>query len=377
MCREPLIRTSGAGQMIDNYDRLVGLIYDGATDDGSWTLALKQIADVVGAAGIGLGLQDMRTHEFRSLGAFGIDPDLNPTYQRLAPGNTIWREIARRNEPLTDTMVMPKAVFVRTELYADWFRRQGFHGVMAFPTLFKKSASAVVVAFRDRSLGDFEGDDLAALGRFTGHFGRALGIRLDRERTAEVLAATDLMLEDLGDAILLIDRALRLIHANAAARAMLYANKAIRLHQGRLELHDPEADAKLKRMAAAGRSGEIGPPGTGRTELIVRLSARANGFGVTSAGCATVRIVDPNRERERPTPLKLRNRLGLTQRQSQVIAALASGATEKQAAENLGLAAPTLHTHVRRAYEKLDLRSRAELVALLARHGFGTTPSQR
>jgi len=68
--------------MIDSYDRLVGLIYDGATDDGSWTLALKQIADVVSAADVGLGLQDMRTHEFRSLGAFGIDPDLNPTYRR-------------------------------------------------------------------------------------------------------------------------------------------------------------------------------------------------------------------------------------------------------------------------------------------------------
>jgi hypothetical protein len=168
--------------MIDAYDRLIGLIYDGATDEGCWGLALKQLADVLGAAGVGLGMQDMRTHTFRNLGAFGIDPDMNPTYRRLAPGNTIWREIAQRHEPLTDTMVMPKAVFVRTELYADWFRPQRFHGVMAFPTLFKKSASAVVVAFRDTSHGDFEPDELAQLGRFANHFGRALGIRLDRKR---------------------------------------------------------------------------------------------------------------------------------------------------------------------------------------------------
>ena len=32
-------------------------------------------------------MQDMRTHAFQNLGAFGIDPDLNPTYRRLAPGN--------------------------------------------------------------------------------------------------------------------------------------------------------------------------------------------------------------------------------------------------------------------------------------------------
>ncbi len=243
---------------------------------------------------------------------------------------------------------------------------------MAFPTLFKQSASAVVVAFRDKSRGDFEVADLAALGRFAGHFGRALMIRLDRERAAEELAAADLMLDDVGDAVLLIDREARLAHANAAARAMLEAMGTIRLHQGRLELHDPEADAKLRRMAAGGRSGEFRLMGPAQTELVVRLIACANGFGVTGAGYATVWIVDPNRRRERPTPALLRDRLGLTQRQSEAIAALAAGATEKEAADKLGLGAPTLHTHIRRAYEKLDLRSRAELAALLARHGFET-----
>jgi DNA-binding CsgD family transcriptional regulator/PAS domain-containing protein len=362
--------------MLDGYDRLIGLIYDGASDEACWDPALKQIADVLGAAGVGLGMQDMRTNAFRNLGASGIDPDLNPTYQRLAPDNTIWREIARRREPLTDCMVMPKAAFVRTELYADWFRPQGFHGVMAFPTLFKESASAVVVAFRDRSLGDFESDDLAALGRFAGHFRRALTIRLDRERAAEELAAANLMLDDVPDAVLLIEHDLRLVHANAAARAMLEAGGAIRSHQGRLEFHDPEADAKLTRMAAGGRSVEFRFPGPGRTELTIRLGACAGGFGVAGGGYATVSIIDPNRRRERPTPLRLRNRLGLTRRQSEAIAELARGATEKEAAENLGLGAPTLHTHIRRAYEKLDLRSRTELVSLLARHGFETAGSR-
>ena len=61
----------------------------------------------------------------------------------------------------------------------------------------------------------------------------------------------------------------------------------------------------------------------------------------------------------------------------QVIAALAAGATEKEAADKLRLGAPTLHTHVRRAYDKLDLKSRAELAALLARHGLETNPSQK
>jgi hypothetical protein len=195
--------------MIDDYDALIGLIYDGVMDDAPWSQALAQVADRIGAAGAGLGMQDMQTHEFRSLGAAGISAELNPTYRRLAPDNRIWREIGRRREPLTDRMVMPKDALVRTELYAHWFRPQNFHSVMAYPALFKDNASAVVVAFRSRAAGDFEAEDLARLGRFAGHFGRALGARMDREQTFERLAAANFMLDEVRDAILLIDREAR------------------------------------------------------------------------------------------------------------------------------------------------------------------------
>jgi DNA-binding CsgD family transcriptional regulator len=117
--------------------------------------------------------------------------------------------------------------------------------------------------------------------------------------------------------------------------------------------------------------------GPGRGQLIVRLHPCPQGFAVTDLGHITVRITNPDAERDRPTPARLRDRLGLTQRQAEAIAALAAGATEKEAADKLGLGAPTLHTHVRRAYDKLDLKSRAELLALLARHGFDPTPSQK
>lgn len=359
--------------MIDEYDKLIGLIYDGLMDDTAWDPALARVARRLRAAGVGLGMQDMRTHEFRNLGAFGIDPDLNLTYQRLAPGNRIWQEIARRHQPLTDKMVMTKAAFVRTELFADWFQPQKFDGVMAFPALFKESASAVVVAFRNRSRGDFEAGDLAEFGRFADHFGRALSIRLDRERVAEQLAAINLMLDEVGDAMLLIDRDLRLRHANAAARAILDEGGAIRSHDGRLELHDSQGDAKLARMAAGGRGGEFCLSNSGPKGLIIQVRGYASGFGVGGAGYMTVRIIDPKGKRDRPTPARLRDRLGLSPRQSEAIAALAAGGTEAEAAERLSLAEPTLHTHVRRAYVMLDLRSRAELSALLARHGFETS----
>jgi len=122
--------------MIDP-EQLIKLIYEGVGDDAAWNDALATVAELVRAAGAGLGIQDMRTHEFRSLGYFGIDGSLNPTYWRLAPSNRIWQEIAVRREALTDQMVVRKPEFMRTELYADWFAPQRFHSVMAAPTLFE------------------------------------------------------------------------------------------------------------------------------------------------------------------------------------------------------------------------------------------------
>lgn len=202
-------------------ERLIQLIYDGVQDDASWSLALTKVAERLRAIGVGLGIQDMKTHQFRSLGYVGIDGSLNPTYQRLAPGNRIWQEIAARKQALADQMVVAKCDLVRTELYADWFAPQRFHSVMAAPTLFESDASAVLVAFRNSARGDFEAADLAQAERFAGHFGAALRFRFARERTEAELETVNFILDELPDAIFLIDRGGRLRHANAAGRTML------------------------------------------------------------------------------------------------------------------------------------------------------------
>jgi DNA-binding CsgD family transcriptional regulator len=374
-------RTQGGIEMTNEYDRLIGLIYEGIMDDSHWAHALAQVLDLVGAVGGGLGMQDMKTHQFRGLADLRINPDLMPTYHRLAPTNKIWQEIGQRRLALTDRMVMPKDAFVRTELYADWFVPQGFHGVMACPILFKENASAVVVAFREKRRGDFESADLAQIGRFAGHFGRALGIRLDRERTAEEFTAARLMLDEIADAILVVGFDVRLRHANKAGQTLLERRTVIRrLLNGRLEVRDAKADSTFARMVSGARGGELRLSGPGLGGFVIQVHPCVNqvhpcvnSVGDAGAGIMIVRIIDVNREGEPPTPARLRERLGLSPRQSEVISELARGGTEAKAAQRLGIGEPTVHEHIRRAYDKLELRSRAELLALLARHGFDTT----
>jgi DNA-binding CsgD family transcriptional regulator len=87
----------------------------------------------------------------------------------------------------------------------------------------------------------------------------------------------------------------------------------------------------------------------------------------------TIRIIDLDRKGESPTAARVRERFGLSLRQSEVISELARGGTEATVARELGIKESTVHEHIRWVYGKLELGSRAELIALLARTNFDIT----
>jgi PAS domain S-box-containing protein len=60
----------------------------------------------------------------------------------------------------------------------------------------------------------------------------------------------------------------------------------------------------------------------------------------------------------------------LTDREREVLVLVAKGWDNKRIATELGLASQTVHNYLNRIYEKLNLRSRAELIIWARRHGF-------
>jgi DNA-binding CsgD family transcriptional regulator len=360
--------------MIDESDRLIGLIYEGIVDDCHWDAALERVAAFVGASGVGLGMQDMEGHHFRGLASRGIDLELSQDYRRLASTNKIWIEIGRRRQPLTDRMVMPKADFLRSELYADWFKPHGFHGVMAAPALFKNKLSVVLVTFRDGRRQDFERADLEKIRGLAYHFGQALSMRVDREQAQQELAAAKVALDEVPDAIIFVDYKAQLKHVNKAAQIMLDRGAVIRrLLNGRLEIRDRRADQSLAAMISGAGGGELTLSVGELGRFVIRVYPCMRDGGGSDTGVIIIRIVDLTRTGDPPTAARVRERLGLSVRQSEVIAELARGGTEATVARKLSIKESTVHEHVRRVYDKLELKSRAELVALLARVNFDIT----
>jgi GAF domain-containing protein len=160
---------------IDDRERLIALIYEGVIDGEVWQELLALLGDRLNAAGTGLGLQDIETHEIRAVAEAGIDRGLHVTYCGLAPENRIAQAIGGAGRPMADWMVMPKSELVASPLHSEWFARQGFHGVMAAPILARDSLSGVVIAFCSKNRSDFAEEDLDLLAGFAPHLGRVVG----------------------------------------------------------------------------------------------------------------------------------------------------------------------------------------------------------
>jgi len=61
--------------------------------------------------------------------------------------------------------------------------------------------------------------------------------------------------------------------------------------------------------------------------------------------------------------------IGLTDREVEILQRVAYGSTTRQVADDLGISAHTVKTHVDRIFEKLAANDRAQAVAIAVRRG--------
>jgi DNA-binding NarL/FixJ family response regulator len=72
------------------------------------------------------------------------------------------------------------------------------------------------------------------------------------------------------------------------------------------------------------------------------------------------------------TPLSAGGKVTLTSREMQVLRGVAKGHTTKRLAQDLGLAAPSIETHLRNIFKKLNAGNRGEAVSTALKLGLIT-----
>jgi DNA-binding NarL/FixJ family response regulator len=125
-----------------------------------------------------------------------------------------------------------------------------------------------------------------------------------------------------------------------------------------------EADATVVEAVRAGAAGYL-LKGAGGPEMLRALRAVASGEAIFGATIAPKIVGHMTHGKERDVPF------GLTGREPEVLELVARGLTNDAIAQRLFLSSKTIRNYVSAIYTKLDVSSRAEVVARARDAGFG------
>jgi DNA-binding CsgD family transcriptional regulator len=250
-----------------------------------------------------------------------------------------------------------KRALYRTELYQQLYRPIGGEYLLA--SSLSASGSTMIGTGLFRTHRDFSPRDRAMLQRFSPHLAAARANASSRS----LLSLLTTLLADEGRAFILLGRDGSIHHTTTQAQRLLHvffddaipADSSSLPHTLRnwLRLHTQNTDTPPKplRPLIAKRDGK---------ELRVTLT--------TSNNPTMPHLLELEQPAGTPDPATLRN-LGLSRRQSQVLALITTGATNNEIAQRLDVSPRTVKKHLEHIYNQLGVRTRtaATTIALQTR----------
>jgi two-component system nitrate/nitrite response regulator NarL len=133
----------------------------------------------------------------------------------------------------------------------------------------------------------------------------------------------------------------------------------------------PEADDDVVAWAEAGIAGVLPRDGSFQ-DLVRMIHSVVHGETVCSPRVAAAllrRVAVLARSAGRPAPISTGSQL--TYRETEVVRLMGRGLSNKEIAQSLGIALPTVKNHIHHVLEKLQVRTRSEAAAIVLRRPRG------
>ncbi|MFE0755298.1 helix-turn-helix transcriptional regulator [Inquilinus sp. NPDC058860] len=360
-------------------------IYDAALRPGGWADGLEAVRGLVGA-----GHAVLLTREAGRPAAglaVGVDrASLDRLVQAAGSGGPAeaWLRAIPAGRVVASSSLMADAEFLRTEMYNEIVRpMDGFRaGVFAWRG---RVRSHTVAVCRPPRLGDFAPAELQALQLVMPHFAAAQRLRR-RLAASELLAAESRsVLEALDSGVILVDSDCRPYFVNGRAAEIARRHRGLRLSSAGVAAALPAETAFLRQLVAA-MSAIVARPADAALPRSAAASARLclsdpEGGAPLVLTVAPVTAVDPADGRCGPAraaiflaaPDAARSvderaliaAFGLTVREAEVAARLASGATIGSLAEEWGISANTVRGYLKAVFDKTGVHRQADLVRLV------------
>ncbi|MDP1694688.1 MAG: hypothetical protein Q8L34_04055, partial [Candidatus Woesearchaeota archaeon] len=227
---------------------LIGQIYDAASDPGRWPVVLQDIADAFDAEEASLTAISPRAMPW--LVAPRTDPAFLQSYGlHYHPLNLFWQRMTRVpvGTAVTDCMVLPKATLRSSAFFNEWSRPQGYLSVMG-ATLLAEDDWRVEFVVPGRN--EFGPGHLKLYNAIAPHLKRAVQLNHRLEVAAIDRTWSLAALDRIGQGVLIVDAAARILFANRAADGAFQGG--LRLADGVLCGGSPSETVDLHLAIAAG-----------------------------------------------------------------------------------------------------------------------------
>jgi len=361
--------------------QLIGDVYDAALDAELWPHALEKVCGFVGGSQANIFWQDVIGKAAKKGFEWGNDPHYTrlymETYARINPlfpaayGFQV-------GEVFQQSDIMSFAELHETRLYREWMQPQGFVDFIACH-LDKSAGSCIpVTVIRHERDGLVDERAISRMDLIVPHIRRAAVIgNVVGLRACEAATLAD-TLDGLAAGLLLVDGAGRITHANASGLAMLDDGAILFSRGGRLAARDEDADQALKEVFAVADGGDAAVGSKGVVVSMVTPSEQryvAHVLPLTSgarrrartAYDAVAAVFVHEATLEVPSaPNALAQAYKLTAMELRVLLGIVQVGGGPTVAEELGISATTVRSHLRHVYEKTGMSRQADLVKLVA-----------
>lgn len=367
------MKPAGLGE-VDTLD-VIARIYDAAVSPASWPDVLDYCREFVGGASAALFAKSV-TGNRRQL--YFIDGRIDPVQTEiyfghlapLDPSNAV-QVYAQVGEGVINSQKIDQRYFAQSRFAREWATPQGMVDI-GFASLERHGdwASLFGVFRHERDgLGDEAMRQRISL--LAPHIGRSLKIGKiigGANQQADTFRDT---IDGLAAAVLLVDAEGRLVHANHAGKLLLGSGSAVTsgregmLRLDRQGMRDllPRPDDVIPRSASIETAS-----GDPLVVHVLPLSGGARRYAGLGGDAVAALFVQPARFNPPSIPEVLASRFNLTPAELRVALATLQHDRVADIAEALGIAEPTVKTHLSRVFAKTDTKRQADIVKLVAAH---------
>jgi DNA-binding CsgD family transcriptional regulator len=361
---------------------LIGVLYDAAINPSLWECAIERAAYFVGGTGAALICKDVGAKNAVAQHEFGFQrlpvALFEPIYAAAEP-----HFLGDIEQPIATTDLIPVGELRRTELYRQWARPQGLVDFISAVLDMTTISSAIFGVFRHERNGLVDDRARRQMRLIAPHIRRAVLIdRMFEFKAGEVATFVDAF-DGLSTGMYLVAAEGRLLHANAAGRAILDAGDILSSAAGRLVASDARVQRTLRDVFAAAGQGDaalgikgiavslLGRDGERYVAHALPLTSGARRRAGLDRAAAAALFVRRAALVASSASQVIGETFKLTPTELRVLLAITEIGGIPEVATAFGVADTTVRTHVNRLFEKTGATRQADLVKLVAGY---TTP---